>query len=204
VDGLWLLVAVVVLRFLWRFNERAARSSSQDSGAKVEERKARREQRRARPLPPPRPGRLEPEAPPAAAPPWARTREGAEQRRPRQGATASPGPMPRAALTLQDALLERLRQAVEAAGGATPEPPPPPPPRVQVPPPPQIVEPVTAVEPAREPTTEQPALRHGSMRLRDLQAMLHHRATVRDALLLREILGPPVARRRGAPPLHAR
>jgi len=181
VDGLWFLLAIALLRFAWRYIERAARGN-QPPPEPVKERDTARERRRVRWQPPSRPER-------AATP-----------------GSQAPG---RARLEPDD-LLERLRQAVEAASGARAEPPRThrPAPRVvrapesfELPSAPAMPVPALALE-RRE---ERPAVyRRETARVRDLRAILRHRGTLRDAILLREILGPPVAHRDALAPLRVR
>ena len=184
-DGLWFLVAIALLRYVWRFVERAARAKEQGPAEVVEERKARRESRRARRLPPPRP------------------------QRPATQGSGAPG---RAPLEPGD-LLERLRQAVETASGARSEPrrPTQPMPPIASAPPPFVL-PTSPAAPeralageSRVHTDDQLAVyRRETARVRDLRVMLRHTGTIRDAVLLREILGPPVAQRDTPGPMQAR
>lgn len=205
-DGLWFLIAVVVLRLLWRFVERAARQGeqappevSEDAPAGVppevlERRRATLERRRAE-----------------------RTRQ-----RQRVEGQAQPTPMPspprptRGRSTRPDDLLERLRRAVEAATEMAERPSAPSPPPYRPTPPHRFEEPPPEPRPQSRPaspaqplpaaaaTLERPSPSHGSSRAREFRSLLLDRGAVRDALLLREILGPPVAHRHIPQALHKR
>jgi len=200
VDGLWFLIAIALLRFLWRFIERAARAE-QPGPAEVVEEPTAREDRRAR-----------------------RTR--APRDRPVVGRRSE---VPVDAPLEPGDLLERLRRAVEAASATRPEPSP----RVPAAPPPAPTAPtVPRPTPAmlRSPTVSSPfeppgsaavkpavagrrsvrgqsesaVLRRDTARGRGFRVVLHHRSAVRDAILLREILGPPVSRRAASVPIRER
>jgi len=207
VDGLWFLVAIAVLRFAWRFIERASRQAESDPQQKVEDRKARRERRRARRVPPPRPQpgtRVEPS--PAST---QRPRRSAP-RRPQMEPTAyapAPPDAPSRPLGSGD-LLERLREAVEAASGMRAESPrevpiPMPVPRREaLPPSPprrRDVDPTARRDIAdvvrRTRRDDVPAPARASAPARHLQELLRDPASLREVVLLREIIGPSVAQR---------